>query len=242
MELSKLARRGKVPPRTWQRICHAVMEEAQTVPGFDQVMERKAFIENYLVDLGRRYRSSYNAGWVNLVDARFLYWAVRTAKPKTIVQTGVSNGLSSAFMMLALAKNGPQGRLHAIDLPHIFNPMDPAWTRPDIVYGVAIPQGESSGWMVPDIYRDRFKVERGDAGELLPILVDRLQSIDMFYHDSDHTYAHMMFEFREVKRKLTPGGLIVADDISWNASLWDFADEHRVPSYNYKGSVGVAFF
>jgi predicted O-methyltransferase YrrM len=241
-ELSKLARRRKVPPRIWQSIGRAVMEEARTVPGFDQVMDRKAFIENYLADLGRRYRSSYNAGWVSLVDAWFLYWAVRTAKPKTIVQTGVSNGLSSAFMMLALARNGLQGRLHAIDLPHIFNPLDPAWIRPDIVYGVAIPEGKSSGWMVPDIYSDRFKVECGDASELLPSLVDRLESIDMFYHDSDHTYAHMMFEFREVKRKLAPGGLIVADDISWNASLWDFADEHRVPSYNYRGSVGVAFF
>jgi predicted O-methyltransferase YrrM len=52
----------------------------------------------------------------------------------------------------------------------------------------------------------------------------------------------MMFEFRQAKRKLVPGGLVVADDISWNASLWDFADEFRVPAYNFKGAVGVAFF
>ena len=66
--------------------------------------------------------------------------------------------------------------------------------------------------------------------------------IVFFYHDSDHTYDHMMFEFTQAKRKLTPGGLVVGDDISWNASVWDFADQYGVPSYNFKGAVGVAFF
>jgi predicted O-methyltransferase YrrM len=96
--------------------------------------------------------------------------------------------------------------------------------------------------MVPDAYRDRFEVWNGDAKTLLPKLVDKVGSIDLFYHDSDHTYNHMMFEFREAKRKLKSGGLIVGDDVSWNASVWDFADEHGVPSYNFKGAVGVAFF
>jgi hypothetical protein len=153
----------------------------------------------------------------------------------------VCNGLSSAFMMLGLVKNGPEGRLHAIDLPPIFESTDANWTTKGKIYGVVIPEGKSSGWIVPDAYRGRLDVSTGDAKALLPKLVDEVDSIDLFYHDSDHTYDHMMFEFRQVKRKLKPGGLIVGDDISWNASLWDFADECRVPSYNFKGAVGVAF-
>jgi predicted O-methyltransferase YrrM len=241
LEIRKLAKRDKVPNRVWRRLNREVMEEASSVAGFDQVMERKAYIESYLAGLERRYQSSYVAGWVNLADAQFLYWAVRRLKPKTIVQTGVSNGLSSAFMMLALAKNGPQGRLHAIDLPHIFDPVEPFWTQRGTVYGVVIPQSESSGWMVPDIYRDRFHVEIGDAKALLPPLIERLETIDVFFHDSDHTYDHMTFEFDQAMRKLAPNGVIIADDISWNASLWDFADKHNVPGYNYHGTMGVAF-
>jgi len=156
-------------------------------------VERKAHIERYTAELGRRYRAQYVAGWVNLADAQFLYWVVRRLKPKTIVQAGVSNGLSSAFMMLALAKNGPEGRLHAIDLPHVFDATDTAWTRPGEPYGVLIPEGKSSGWIVPDIYRDRFEVRAGDAKLLLPKLVDHLDKIDLFFHDSDHTYNHMIF-------------------------------------------------
>jgi predicted O-methyltransferase YrrM len=241
LEIKKFAKGNRVPPRAWRQVRAEVMEEARTVPGFDQVMERKAFIENYIAGLERQYHAKYIAGWVNLIDAQFLYWAVRRAKPRTIVQAGVSNGLSSAFMMLALAKNGPEGRLYAIDLPHIFNPADPWWTTTGEVYGVLIPEGKSSGWMVPDIYRDRFDIEAGDAKLLLPALIDRLDRIDLFFHDSDHTYNHMMFEFEQAMRKLAPHGLIIADDVAWNASLRDFADKHDIPCYNYLKTIGVAF-
>jgi predicted O-methyltransferase YrrM len=241
LDIMKLARRGKVPNRAWRQILHDAMAEASTVPGFDQVVERKAFVETTLAELGRRYQSHFVAGWVNMVDAEFLYWLVRRLKPRTVVQTGVSNGLSSAYIMLALAKNGPEGRLHVIDLPYIFDPTDPHWTQTGFLHGVVIPQGKSSGWLVPDIYRDRFSVEVGDAKELLPPLIDRLGPIDMFFHDSDHTYHHMMFEFDQAMRKLAPNSVIVADDISWNTSLWDFADTHRLPGYNYRATLGVAF-
>jgi predicted O-methyltransferase YrrM len=242
LELNKLARGKKVRNKAWDSVLKHAMEEASAVPGFAQVMERVGFIEKYLAELRSRYGSHYVAGWVNLVDAQFLYWAVRQAKPEIIVQTGVSNGLSSAFMMLALAKNGPTGKLHVIDLPAVFDPADPAWTQKDAVYGVVIPEDKSSGWIVPDMYRDRFNVQVGDAKILLPKLIDQVDRIDLFFHDSDHTYDHMMFEFNEVMRKLAPAGVILADDISWNSSLWDFADARGVPSYNFRGTMGAAFF
>jgi predicted O-methyltransferase YrrM len=240
-ELRRMAKRDKVPRKIWRQLCEDMMAEAATVPGFEQVMERKAFIDDYMAALGQRYHSHYLAGWVNLTDAQFLYWIVRRLKPKTILQTGVSNGLSSAFMMLALAKNGAEGTLHVVDVPAIFNAADPNWTRGGQVFGFVIPEGKTSGWMVPDIYRDRFEVQIGDAKVLLPQLVDRLKAVDMFYHDSDHSYNHMAFEFEQAKRKLAANSVVVADDISWNASLWDFADKYRLPSYNYCGSMGVAF-
>ena len=37
-------------------------------------------------------------------------------------------------------------------------------------------------------------------------------------------------------------GVIIADDVAWNASLWDFADRYNVPSYSYLKTLGVAFF
>jgi hypothetical protein len=96
----------------------------------------------------------------------------------------------------------PRPPLHVIDLPPVFDPRDAAWTVEGKVYGVVIPEGKTSGWLVPDAYRDRFEVWNGDAKELLPKMIDKVDSIDFFYHDSDDTYDHMMFEFHQAKRKL----------------------------------------
>jgi hypothetical protein len=151
--------------------------------------------------------------------------------------------LQWALIVLHDAGSGQErtgGTLSIIDLPMVFDPSDPSWTSEGGTYGVCIPEGKTTAWMVPDIYRERIEIRNGDAKHLLPPLIDELDSVDFFYHDSDHTYAHMMFEFDQAKRKLTRGGVMVADDISWNSSLWDFA--HTVPSYNFKGTVGVAFF
>jgi len=241
-EIKRFAFGSRVSSLVLQPVLRHAMAEAATVPGFSHIMEGRIFIEQYAEDKARLYQAQYNPGWVNLTDAQFLYWAVRRLKPKVIVQTGLSNGLSCAFMMLALAQNGPEGKLYGIDLPHIFNPHDPFWTKKGENYGVMIPEGRRSGWLVPDIYRDRFEVQIGDAKELLPGLVDRLERLDLFFHDSDHTYEHMMFEYEEVMRKLAPGGVIMADDVSWNSSLWDYADMRCVPSYNYRGMIGCAFF
>jgi predicted O-methyltransferase YrrM len=239
--LLPLAQGDEVPDSAWDTILGDVLAEAAAVPHAGQIFERRAYIERYLDDLHRKYRAHYVPGWVNLDDALFLYWLVRQVKPRRIVQTGVCNGLSAAFMMLALAKNGPEGTLSVIDLPRIFDPNDPSWVVKGKVYEAVIPEGRSSGWLVPDAYRDRFEVLTGDARELLPQLADKLDTIDFFYHDSNHSYDHMAFEFREARRKLGTGGLVVADDIAWNAALWDFADGCGVPSYNFKGAVGVAF-
>lgn len=241
-QLKKMMKQDSIPEDQWSTILRESLEEAKTVPHADQVFERKRFVEQYLGELEAKHKAFYRPGWVNLDDALFLYWVVRQLKPKVIVQTGVCNGLSSAFMMLALAKNGPEGRLHVVDLAPVFDSNDDNWKVSGKVYGVTIPEGKNSGWIVPDAYRDRFEVLNGDAKELLPPLLKKLGTTDMFYHDSDHTYDHMMFEFEEAKKYLTKGGVIVSDDISWNASLWDFADQYHVPSYNYRGSMGIACF
>jgi predicted O-methyltransferase YrrM len=241
-ELLKQAQGEEVADDSWNKVLAEALVEASSVPGAAQVFERRSFIENYMVELGRRYNAYYVAGWVNLVDALFLYWLVRQVKPNKVLQCGACNGLSSSFMMLALAKNGPAGTLSIIDMPPVFDPTDPDWTEEGTAHGVCIPEGKTTAWMVPDIYRDRLDIWTGDAKDLLPKMVNEIEKIDFFYHDSDHTYRHMMFEFQEAKRKLTKGGVIVADDISWNASLWDFADKFGVPSYNFKGTMGVAFF
>jgi predicted O-methyltransferase YrrM len=239
--LRRLVQGDQVPNQAWDTVLGESLVEAASVSHAAQVFERRRNIERYLSELGHEYHAHYVPGRVSLDEALFLYWLVRQVTPRTIVQTGVCNGLSAAFMMLGLVKNDSRGRLHVIDLPPVFDERDPAWTAEGKFYGFVTPEGRTSGWLVPDAYRDRLEVWNGDAKEL-PKMVDKVDSIDFFFHDSDHTYNHMMFEFQQAKRKLNKGGLVVGDDIARNASLWDFADEFAVPSYNFNGTIGVAFF
>lgn len=242
VELLKHANGDEVADSTWHRLLAEAHVEASAVPGAAQVFERQSYVDDYVLELARKHRARYLPGWIDADDALFLYWLVRQTKPRRIVQCGAFNGRSSAYMMLALAKNGPEGTLSIIDNPPIFDPTNPEWTIEGKTYSAVVPAGRTSAWMVSDQYRNRLKVWNGDARSLLPKVVEALDEVDLFYYAADHTYQEMMSAFKEAKRKLSQGGVIVAVDVGWNASLWDFAERFGAPSYTFKGTIGVGFF
>ena len=88
-----------------------------------------------------------------------------------------------------------------------------------------IPKNKEVGWLVPQTLRERQTLILGKVEEKLPDLLDRLGAIDIFYHDSLHTYEHMMFEFKTAWRKLIKGGLLIADNIDLNNAFIDFCKE-----------------
>jgi predicted O-methyltransferase YrrM len=216
--------------------------ELRELPAARQLLHRRDWAERYFSEVNKQYGTYYQPGCVNLDDALFLYWLIRQLQPRTVIETGVCNGFSAGLIALALAQNANDGRLHAVGRAEIFDEQDPRWREKGRARGEVVIGGKSLGWMIPDDYLRYVTLYRGDATVVLPDVVNDLESIDLFFHDSDHSYDHMMLEFREAKRKLSPVGTIVADNIAWNSSLWDLADEYAVPAYNFRGSVGVAFF
>jgi len=73
--------------------------------------------------------------------------------------------------------------------------------------------------MVPTDLRNRWHLYLGDAKEMLPRLLQTLGTIDIFIHDSLHSYEHMLFEFRTAWPHLRGGGVILSDDIDANCSF-----------------------
>jgi predicted O-methyltransferase YrrM len=149
------------------------------------------------------------------------YAAVRALAPACIVETGVANGVSSAYLLLALHKNG-KGRLHSIGLD------DPNF----------LPPGAAPGWLVPSWLRGLWQLHIGDAREILGPVLAQLGSVDIFIHDSLHTYDHMMWEFETAYPVLRAGGLLVADDALWNSSFYDFACKVQEPDAQILRGVG----
>src|ERR1700722_449380 len=149
------------------------------------------------------------------------YIAIRALQPDIIVETGVANGVSSAYFLLALHKN-KHGTLHSIGL-------DDARFLPD---------RKSLGWIVPDFLKPRWNLLIGDSRHLLPALLARLGEIDVFVHDSMHTYDHMLWEYRTAFPFVRAGGLLLSDDAAWNPAFPEFCRESDVERWDILRGVG----
>jgi predicted O-methyltransferase YrrM len=137
------------------------------------------------------------------------YALCRALRPDTVVETGVAFGATSAFILKALSVNGC-GMLYSIDLPPLRH------DTPDL-----------TGLFVPETLRSRWKLIRGRARRVLPALVAELPMIDTFVHDSLHTYRNMLFEYNTVWPNLSPGGVLLSDDVALNRAFEDFASAKR---------------
>ncbi|PYV14564.1 MAG: hypothetical protein DMG21_17745 [Acidobacteria bacterium] len=150
------------------------------------------------------------------------YAAVRALRPETVVETGVASGVSSAYLLLALQRN-QKGVLHSVEVG-------------DSSY---LPPGQQTGWLVPEWLRTRWRLHIGDAAELLPGLLQGIGPVDMFIHDSSHTYEQMKFEFELARPHIKRGGLLLADDALWNPAFVEFARTDSSPASAIIRGVGV---
>lgn len=149
------------------------------------------------------------------------YAAVRAFRPATVVETGVANGVSSSYLLLAMENNGV-GKLHSIDIG-------------DNSY---VPAGKTTGWIVPDFLKPRWDFRIGDAKLLLPKILQELGSIDVFVHDSLHVYDHMLWEYRAAYPYIRSDGLLFSDDALWNKAFSDFAAEVQAKKQAVVRGVG----
>jgi hypothetical protein len=93
----------------------------------------------------------------------------------------------------------------------------------------ALPPGRGPGWIIPETLRARHRMLLGDAAVLLPTVLAEFAEIDIFIHDSLHTYSHMLWEYRTAWPKVRKGGFLMSDDVFWSAAFHRFAREQRRP-------------
>jgi predicted O-methyltransferase YrrM len=173
---------------------------------------------------GQRYNTGRVTGRDGYDEGLRLYRLLRDVRPQVAVETGVCNGVSTAFLLLALEDNG-EGELHSIDLPEVAGEEYEQGTFWDGKGGAVIPPGKEPGWMVPVDLRHRWHLVLGPSQDELPPLLERLGAIDFFMHDSEHSYECMSFEFRAAWEALREGGVLVADDVNVNTAWDEFVRE-----------------
>ncbi len=150
-----------------------------------------------------------------------LYVALRVLRPKVVVETGVFDGVSSAVLLQALHDN-KEGVLESIDLPATETIVGATENMPES----SLPRGRQPGWLVPDRLRDRYSLNLGDSKKLLPGVLEKHKTIDVFFHDSLHTQEHMAWEFKTAWPYLRDGGLLASDDVMGNRAWMQVANAH----------------
>ena len=125
-----------------------------------------------------------------------------------MVETGVARGYTSAAALGAMAELG-HGRFSA--------------STSRACAATAFPTTRS-GSAVPDAVRDRWTLRLGPSRRLLEPLLRELGEIDVFLHDSDHTYGAQLWEYRTAWPFIRPGGLLISDDVQ-NTAFLEFCDE-----------------
>jgi predicted O-methyltransferase YrrM len=145
---------------------------------------------------------------------RALYITTRILKPEIVIETGVFEGHSSFSILSALEKNN-NGFLYSIDLSSPF-----------------LPPGKQSGWIVPEHLRKQWDLRPGKSSDLLPGMLEDVKKVDIFLHDSEHSYENMYWEYKTAWRHIRKGGLLLSHDVSQNAAFRDFA-KHVSEGYYY---------
>lgn len=160
---------------------------------------------------------------------KWLYCCIRVFKPETIIETGVAHGSSSWIILNALHKN-KKGHLISIDLPN--NDTNAAYN-----FGQPSPP---TGWRVPEELRSRWSLRLGDARILLPEALKEIGQLDIFFHDSDHSYSHMKFEFETILPFLSRMGLLLSDDVHKNDAFKEITAQHNLRALQFnKGGCAI---
>ncbi len=153
----------------------------------------------------------FNSHWA------LVYVILRTLKPALVVETGVAEGESTAYILQAIADNG-KGFLHSIDLPNQVYLTDKGELHCDFNLGI-----EEPGCLVQLLLREQWNLHLGKSRDILPRLLTQLGQIGLFLHDSEHRYETMTFEYECAWTHIQYGGYLVSDDVTWNTAFSDFA-------------------
>ncbi len=123
------------------------------------------------------------------------YALVRAVQPEHVVETGTHLGLGSCVLAAALLRNG-HGRLTTIDVDR------------------------AAGYLIGEPWASVVDRRTGSSVDLLRSLPE----VDIFLHDSLHTYDYESQELAAVESKLRAGALVLSDNAHESSALSDWAE------------------
>ena len=149
---------------------------------------------------------------------------IRVEKPEVMIETGVESGYSTEHFLVAM-DDAKVGHLYSCD------------PRPSGFY-----DGNP-------IVNPRFTFIREASYTACDKIFKEAGRLDMFLHDSDHSFGCQSWEFEWAWKHVRSGGIIASDDVGWSDTTpdnphhaWDlFCERHGVTKLRVKINNGEYF-
>lgn len=190
-----------------------------------------AFFANFLPKLNKL------DGLENAGDLRFhsltVYLVVLLTRPKTMIETGVAFGKSSVYALLAMSII-KKGRLYSYDLiPSGKLAIDGSSTSMD---------GFMSATLVLNELRNHWTLVYGDSLKNIENMASCFgEGVDIFLHDSLHTFKHTKSEFDLVMSfgKKTKNTIFMCDNLEMGSGEFfdTLSNSHKLNRFS---NFGVA--
>ena len=215
----------------WDEHLHGLLGAAWPCPQGQRLDGLVAEIRALLTARGLAYGRQSYGGYSDADRSLGLaaWCTVLHTRPRAVIETGVARGVTSRIVLEAMREND-RGQLWSIDLPHPFDRQLHAQT----------------GAAVTDACRARWSYLAGASSQRLPPLVAEVGQLDLFIHDSLHTAKNTVFEMEQAASIMSPGGVMLVDDISTHQGFAIFARRHPgyhtivCPSADRQGLFGIA--
>ena len=141
---------------------------------------------------------------------------VRELEPRSCLELGTGAGISTAYQAAALALNG-SGTLQTLE-------GSPDWAR-------------RAGANLSALGLDDVGIVVGTITETLPAAVERGRPIDFAYIDAEHETEPAVAQFERILPGLSPGAVLVFDDVDWSQMRAAYERIRRHP--RVAAAVGV---
>ena len=152
--------------------------------------------------------------------ARRIVWycLIRITRPGIVVETGTEKGLGSLIIQRALDMNN-YGKLYTFDLD------------------------KYAGSLLDSNDKEKISLLIGDSIES----IGRLNEIDFFIHDSDHSAEHEKKELEAIQGKLSCNAIVLSDNSHVTDELYNWSKKmgrkyifiKEVPKDHWYGGAGV---
>lgn len=182
--------------------------EVDVTPFLDELVSVNALAQSRATTLGASSPiASAHDG--DPMVTQLCYLACRALKPQAVLETGVASGVTTLYILSALEKNGA-GHLHSIDFPPLGEGVE-----------------EAVGAMVPSELCGHWSLHRGVSRKIMPAVIRQMGTVDVFVHDSLHTYRNILRELTVVTPFLSERAVVISDDIDSNCAFAEWCQQSK---------------